>query len=70
MATAQEPKSSTARHVPRFSPDELARRNAEAIRLLESWTTEGDEDEQRETFAVLEKALGPDRVISSRNLFP
>ncbi len=70
MSIAHDPEAPTAPHVPPLSPDEMARRNAEAIRLLDEWMNEGDQEEQRETMAVLRKALGPDRVISSRSLFP
>jgi hypothetical protein len=52
------------------SPEELLRRNQEAIDLLNTWETEGDEQEQRETMRVLREALGLERVASSRNLFP
>jgi hypothetical protein len=40
------------------------------IAMLDSWTTEGDEQEQRETMEVLREALGEKRALSSRKLFP
>ena len=52
------PNEGGAPYVPVVSPDERARRNREAIALLKSWATEGDEEEQRETMAVLREALG------------
>ncbi len=68
MATVHDPE--TVPYVPRLSPEERARRNQAALDLLASWETEGDEQEQRETLAVLREALGPKRVASSRSLFP
>jgi excisionase family DNA binding protein len=53
--------------VPPISPDELARRNAAAVALLDQWETDvQDDQEQRETMDVLRQALGPERVASSR----
>ena len=60
----------TTPYVPPISPEELARRNDEVIRLLDLWVSEGDEEEQRETMAVLTKALGLERFASSRSEFP
>jgi hypothetical protein len=57
-------------YVPRIDDAELLRRNQAAIRLLDSWEQDGDEEEQRETLAVLKAALGEQRIASSRNLFP
>lgn len=45
-------------YVPPISDEELARRNRAAIELLDSWETEGDEEEQRETMAILREAIG------------
>jgi len=71
MATGSKPEKATREpYVPRVSPEELARSNREVIELLESWERDGDEQEQCETMEVLRKALGPDRVASSRPLFP
>ena len=50
-------------YVPTRSPDERDRRNRETIALLDSWIDEGDEEEQRETMAVLRDALGEDRLV-------
>jgi hypothetical protein len=47
--------------------EELMGRNRQAIALLDSFETEGDEEEQRETMGILRRALGPDRIISSRS---
>ncbi len=59
-----------APYVPPISDEELARRNRAAIELLDSWETEVDEEEQRETMAILREALGEQRIASYRNLFP
>jgi hypothetical protein len=53
-----------------LTADELAQRNRELIELLNSWESEGDEQEQRETLTVLREALGRRRVASSRAQFP
>lgn len=73
MATIHRPahpSKGDGPYVPTVSPEERARRNREAVALLKSWTTEGDEEEQRETMAVLREALGEKRSLSSRSLFP
>lgn len=38
--------------------------------LLRSWREEGDEQEQKETWEFLKKALDEDRLSSKRPLFP
>ena len=43
-------------------------KNADAIRLLEAWS-QGDEEEQQETWQFLKAALDEDR-LSDRKLFP
>jgi regulator of protease activity HflC (stomatin/prohibitin superfamily) len=48
---------------------ERIERNQAAIRLLQSWIDEGDEEEQRETFEALKKGLEENR-LSNRPLFP
>lgn len=53
-----------------LTDEELAQRNADLIELLNSWESEGDEQEQRETLTVLREALGTRRVMSSRARFP
>jgi excisionase family DNA binding protein len=53
--------------VPPITPEELARRNAAAVALLDDLEDDVDGDEeQRETMAVLRQALGPGRVGSGR----
>ena len=73
MASARplpaEPSPPASRLIEPLDPAELARRNADAIALLERWDAEGDEQEQRETLAVLREALGPGRSASSRPVF-
>ena len=46
-------KSAARPYVPPIGPDELSRRNQEAVRLLDRWEAEGDADEQTETFELL-----------------
>ena len=71
MATVHTPaKTAETPYVPAISAEELARGNEELLGLLDSWLTEGDEEEQRETLTILKDALGERRVASSRNLFP
>lgn len=56
-------------YVPQIDPEELRRRNAEMIAILDRWEAEGDEQDHRETMAVLREALGPGRTISDRSAF-
>ena len=71
MATVPKaPEKAPAAYVPPVSAEELAHRNRAAIDLLDRWEAEGDEEDHRATMGVLREALGPRRVISSRNLFP
>ena len=72
MATAQKPTTDGAitPHVLSLSEAELIRRNEAAIALLDAWERDGDEDEQRETMAVLRRALGENREMSDRPIFP
>ena len=69
-APAHEATAARVPYLPPISPEELARRNRALIELLDSWEAEGDEQEQRETLAVLRESLGARRVASYRNLFP
>ena len=69
MATVHDPIASAAPNVPPIGPDELRRRNAVMIALLDAWEAEGDEAEQRETLAALRRALGPERSASERPAF-
>jgi hypothetical protein len=66
MATASETR---APYLVPITPDALRRRNADAIRLLDQFEAEGDEQEQREAMDVLRRALGPDRIMSTRDAF-
>jgi excisionase family DNA binding protein len=69
MATA-ETTATDGHYVPRISAEERARRNKAAIALLDSWESEGDEQEQHENLAILRESLGKGRTTSSRKLFP
>jgi hypothetical protein len=40
------------------------------VEALDRWANEGNEEEQKESFEILKKALGEERTISNRNLFP
>ena len=53
------------------TPETQRAKREAAIRLLRSWREEGehDEQEQRETWAYLKKALDENR-LSNRKLFP
>ncbi len=64
------PELASGSYTSLLTADELAQRNGELIELLNSWETEGDEQEQRETLTVLREALGKRRVASSRAQFP
>ena len=64
------PTVATEPYVPPLTADELAQSNKALVELLDSWESEGDEQEQRETLGVLREALGTRRVASSRALFP
>lgn len=66
---AQPPRS--VPRTPRFfvEPDEdQAKANQVALTRLQSWQTEGDAQEQAETFAYLRRTLNEDR-LSERPLF-
>lgn len=65
MATINRQAENTA-YVPPISDRELTRRNAEAIRLLDLWEDEGDEDEQRDAMDAIRTALGPGRDMGYR----
>ena len=70
MSTANETEAPPRTpYVPPVALDELRRRNAEMIADLDRWESEGDEDEQRGTMAVLREALGANRTISDRDAF-
>ena len=72
MATVQPTsKSSSAKpYIPRLTDEELDRSNRELVELLDSWEKDGDEQEQRETLAILREALGNRHLPPSRNAFP
>jgi excisionase family DNA binding protein len=61
--TMQASPTLTTPFVPPITPEELARRNAAAVALLDEWEAdvEGEQD-QRETMIVLRQAFGPDRA--------
>ncbi len=64
-AVPPPPSRFRAARIETISPEELMRRNRAAIDLLDTWETEGDEQEQRETMRVLREALGPRRTPHS-----
>jgi hypothetical protein len=70
MAMIHQTEDAEVPFVPPIDAAELTRRNRAAAALLDSWEAEGDEDEQRETFVVLRRALGERRVMSSRAALP
>jgi hypothetical protein len=48
----------------------IASRNAATLALLDKWETEGDEQEQTETWEFLQQTLDEDRLSSHRPFFP
>jgi hypothetical protein len=64
------PEVASGSYASPLTADELAQRNRDLIELLNSWESEGDEQEQREALTVLREALGRRRVASSRAQFP
>ena len=59
------------RLIPR-TQEQIRERNSEAIRALDDVAAMGDDtaEEQQESLEQLMRALGPERVISNRSLFP
>lgn len=55
--------------LPKRTKEEQLQINQALIEWLDKWVEEGDEEEQRETFEYLQKALDEDR-LSNRPLFP
>lgn len=64
--TNAPPRSSSVQPI---ALEELRRRNAEMIAILDQWESEGDEEDQKQTMAVLRQTLGPERTISDRSCF-
>ncbi len=57
--------------IPLMDPKERQRRNEAVLALIEQWANDEESDQdQRETMDVIRKALGPDRIASSRPIFP
>ncbi len=53
--------------VPPITREELAKRSAEAIKLLDAWEVDASSDlDQRETMDLLRRVLGDERIDSSR----
>jgi hypothetical protein len=52
-----------------LSAPSIASRNAATLALLDKWETEGDEQEQTETWEFLKQALDEDRLSSHRPFF-
>ncbi|NJK74650.1 MAG: hypothetical protein HC849_03650 [Oscillatoriales cyanobacterium RU_3_3] len=59
----------TSAALPKITQEEQMQRNLEIVEWLDKWAEEGDEEEQRETFEYLQKALNEDRLSSQRLLF-
>jgi len=55
--------------LPKRTEEEQHQRNQALLEWHRKWVEEGDEEEQRETFEYLQKALDEDR-LSNRPLFP
>ena len=55
--------------LPPRTPEEQMKINQELLEWYDKWVDEGDEEEQRETFEYLQKALDEDRLSSKRALF-
>jgi hypothetical protein len=55
--------------LPARTKEEQMQRNLATVEWLDKWAEEGDEEEQRETFEYLQKALDEDRLSSQRLLF-
>jgi hypothetical protein len=55
--------------LPARTKEEQMQRNLATIEWLDKWAEEGEEEEQRETFEYLQKALDEDRLSSQRLLF-
>jgi hypothetical protein len=53
-----------------LSASSIVGRNTAVLALLDKWETEGDEQEQTETWEFLQQALDEDRLSSHRPLFP
>ena len=67
MSAERLPLESQANTVNGVDPQQQAK-NENAVRLLEMWSN-GDEQEQQETWQFLKMALDEDR-LSDRKLFP
>jgi diketogulonate reductase-like aldo/keto reductase len=55
--------------LPETTQEAQMQQNLEIVEWLDKWAEEGDEEEQRETFEYLQKALDEDRLSSQRLLF-
>jgi hypothetical protein len=68
--SARQPGETAEEHARRLRQIE---KNQAAIALLDEWRNTTDPEvirEQKETWQILKRALGKDRTISSRNLYP
>ena len=64
---AKRKAASESLQVPTKEPDDSQQKREQAIKLLQSWR-EDDEEEQKETWEYLKQALDQDR-LSDRKLF-
>jgi len=55
--------------LPSPTKEEQMQKNIAIVEWLDKWAEEGDEEEQRETFEYLQKALDENRLSSKRLLF-
>ena len=68
MSTVEKPATQVP-YLAAIDPEEHRRKNAAAMRLLDEFESDEDEEDQKETMAVLREALGPNRTISNRSAF-
>ena len=68
MSTVEKPATRKPYLAP-IDPVEHRRKNAAAMKLLDQFESDEDEEDQKETMAVLREALGPNRTISNRSAF-
>ena len=68
MSTVEKPATQVP-YLAAVDPEEHRRKNAAAMKLLDEFEADDDEQDQKETMTVLREALGPNRTISNRSVF-